>query len=205
MYTIQLKNVTKIFDQADIKQVIIDDCDFVFDRIKSYGIVGPSGVGKSTLLHILAGFDQDFSGSIKTIGNLVTQTPHFIKELTVYENCFLAGSIKQQDSRELKKHLEELFFVCSMQGTEHWNIGKLSGGQLQRANIIRALVTKPEFLLADEPTGSLDKATGSSIIDVLLTCKQRWNMGLIIASHNQYVIEKMDVIITLQNGKLVQM
>ncbi len=218
MHTLQLKGIEKTFTQTTISIPLLKNCTAVFEQGNTYGLIGASGIGKSTLMHILAGIDtptkglvlfdttniHEFSNKQRTqyIG-FVTQSPHMIKELTVYENCEIAGKIAGISTIVIKERLDELFTLLNLSHTYHWNIGQLSGGQLQRIAIIRSLVTRPAFLLADEPTGSLDEITGKELLSVLLTCQKKWGMGLIISSHNKYITDQLQVVFTLQNGILV--
>ena len=218
MDTIELKNISKVFTTHQSKISVLNNAFFIFEQGKTYGLLGPSGIGKSTLMHIISGIDEPTSGTIfynqKNINDLsnkekaeairfVTQSPHMIKELTVYENCFLAGKIFNQSHEEIKEQLEMLFKEFGFIETMHWNVGQLSRGQFQRAALIRALITRPTFLLADEPTGNLDETTGKDVLTILMGYQKKWGMGLIISSHNKYVIDQMEVVFTIKDGSLV--
>lgn len=218
MHTLSLNRIQKIFTIRSHTYPILNEQSMTFEQGVSYGIIGPSGSGKSTLLHLLAGFDVPTQGVVcydermlSSLGiektrsiSFLMQTPLLIKELSVYENCHLAGVLAGLSERAITAMLDELFALCGMAHTKNWQVGQLSGGQVQRIALIRALVTQPTFLIADEPTGNLDQKTGKTIVELLLLCKKRWNMGLIIASHNHYVIEKMDLVFVLKDGILVQ-
>ena len=169
-------------------------------------------------MHSIAGIDIPTSGSVLlnnmdmntyshrnriTFLSFVTQTPHMIKELTVYENCAIAGHIMGLPEPLIKQRLTKLFELLNLTNTLDWNSGQLSGGQLQRIALIRALVTQPAFLLADELTGSLDQETGKEVVNLLLTCQKKWGMGLILSSHNRYVTDQMEIVFTIKNGILI--
>lgn len=218
MHLLELKNVQKTFTANQTSLVVLKECSAVFNQGTTYGLVGHSGLGKSTLMHLLAGIDTPTGGTViyngkdvrvmsakERITNIsfVTQTPHMIKELTPYENCQLAGKIIGLSNETIQKRLDELFTLLQLNHTRNWNVGQLSGGQLQRIALIRALVIRPIFLLADEPTGNLDQETGKQLLDIMLACQKKWNMGLIISSHNSYVIDHMSVVFTIKNGILV--
>lgn len=137
----------------------------------------------------------------KSIG-LVFQSPHLIRELSVIENIILPGLISGIAKNDCETKALELLKKVELCSKKDSKIGELSGGQQQRVAIARALFNNPTFLIADEPTGNLDLATGKTIIDLLLSCKQEWGMGIIISSHDEYVAEKMDEVYKLENGKL---
>ncbi len=217
MDILQLKNVQKSFVHNKNRITIINNCTSLFKQGVTYGLVGVSGIGKSTLMHIVAGFDAPCQGAVlfndkdiyklspiqrATCLQLVTQTPHMIKELTVYENCKIVGSIIGLSDQETDFRLQELFSMLGLDHTKDWNVGQLSGGQLQRVALIRALLPRPSFLLADEPTGSLDEKTGKQLLTTLLACQKKWGMGLLISSHNSYITSNMEVVFTIKDGIL---
>jgi lipoprotein-releasing system ATP-binding protein len=218
MHSLELKNVQRTFTNTQTSLVVLKECSAVFNQGTTYGLVGHSGLGKSTLMHLLAGIDAPTSGTVVYDGeniqimnpkerivaiSFVIQTPHMIKELTAYENCQLAGKIIGLSNETIQERLDELFELLELDHTRNWNVGQLSGGQLQRIALIRALVVRPTFLLADEPTGNLDQETGKQLLNTMLTCQKKWGMGLIISSHNSYVIDQMSVVFTIKNGILV--
>ncbi len=217
MDILQLKDVQKTFVNNKNKITIINNCSSLFKQGITYGLIGVSGIGKSTLMHIISGLDAPSSGTVlfnkKNIYTfspaerarclqLVTQTPHMIKELTVYENCKIVGSILDLTAQETDFRLQELFSMLGLDHIKDWNVGQLSGGQLQRVALIRALLAQPSFLLADEPTGNLDEKTGKQLLTTLLVCQKKWNMGLLISSHNSYITSSMEVVFTIKDGIL---
>ena len=212
-----VEEVFKCFKQGPEKQVL-SGISFECEQGKRYGLAGVSGSGKSTLMHLCAGIDTPTKGSIYLQGSdlhtyseseraklvvLVPQKPLLIKELSVVENVALAGELlgmpKKQAMEEAAYYLEQV----GLTGFEDFLTGALSGGQQQRVALARALLVKPVFLCADEPTGSLDEQTGKQIIALLLKFQKETGMGLIISSHNPWVIEQMEVVFVLKNGILV--
>ena len=188
---------------------------------KSYAITGISGSGKSTFIHILAGLDTPTTGTVlfndailhtfsptqrehflnKSIG-LVFQSPHLIKELSVIENIIIPGLIQGRSHNDCENKAIKLLKKIELLDKKNSKIGELSGGQQQRVAIARALFNDPAFLIADEPTGNLDLATGKNIIDLLLSCQEEWGMGIIVSSHDEYVAEKMNETYELHEGIL---
>lgn len=222
MHQLRLKEVTKIYKQGQASTEVLKEISYTFDSGLSYAITGVSGTGKSTLMHILAGIDVPTSGEVfyddqllqkmiskekdlflnKKVG-LVFQDPHLIKELTVVENVMLKGLVVQQPYELAKKEAMALLALVEMSDKAEHHPLSLSGGQQQRIAILRALFNKPEFLLADEPTGNLDLESAKVIIDLLEKGKE-WGMGLIVSSHDPYVAQRMDKKLVLKHGKLEQ-
>lgn len=194
-----------------------------FNRGNTYAIKGVSGSGKSTLMHILGGLDSPTSGSVKFNGKniyelkqkekekylnqavgFIFQFHYLIKELTVLENIILIGQIKGINKKACSLRAEELLQAMNLSDKQNRYPGELSGGEQQRVSIARAIFNKPAFLLADEPTGNLDSENAKNVIDLLLKAKDKWNMGLIICSHDPNVYNRMETIYTLHDGLLLK-
>jgi lipoprotein-releasing system ATP-binding protein len=173
-------------------------------------------------MHILAGLDKPSSGIVlfdtisiydlsdydhaqflnTTIG-LVFQSSYLLRELSALENIMLPGLIKGQSKGDCYQRAAFLLQKVELFHKKESKIGELSGGQQQRIAIARALFNEPKFLIADEPTSNLDTTTGKGIIDLLLFCQQEWGMGIVISSHDAYIAEKMDIVYTLHEGRLI--
>ena len=214
-------DLKKSFVQADQTIYVLQGVSAQFFGNKSYAITGPSGSGKSTLMHLLAGLDTPDLGTIyfndqdisqfsptqkrlflnRSVG-LVFQQPYLIRELSVLENVMLKGLIAGLNRQELHDAAHYLLHKVELAHKADHDPFSLSGGEQQRVAIARALFNKPDFLLADEPTGNLDVATGKTIIDLLLACQKEWQMGIIISSHDEYVVQSMQEVLYLENGKL---
>lgn len=209
--TLLLDKVTKMYQQGSTMITVLDECSARFQQGHTYAITGVSGSGKSTLIHLLAGLDMPTHGSIYynkhdllllkenerarwlnvTLG-LVFQSSYLLKELTVIENCMLPGLIGGQTKEQCYARAHALLSRVGLCDKTDQKPSALSGGQQQRVALARALFNEPTFLLADEPTGNLDIDTGKRIIDLLLTCQQEYQMGLIISTHDEYVAKGMD-------------
>lgn len=220
--TIVAQDISKIFTQGTEKITVLNAINATFSQEKSYTITGISGSGKSTLMHIMSGLDKPTSGIVlfnnqsihalsaddrshflnKSIG-LVFQSPHLIRELSVIENIMIPGLIGNRSKNECQERAEQLLKRVGLHEKKNSKPGELSGGQQQRVAIARALFNEPAFLIADEPTGNLDLATGKTIVDLLISCHHHWGMGLIISSHDEYVTERMQQVYTLNNGVLI--
>ncbi len=219
MKRIKLQSVKKSFSVPPHQIEVLKNITQTFEQGSSYAITGASGSGKSTLLHIIGGLDQPTAGSIhyndKPIGELydqadvakhlgfVFQLPYLIDELTVRENVLLPSLVATSQPHSQDEALALLRDVGLSEKIDALP-RTLSGGQQQRVAIARALLGKPAFLLADEPTGNLDATTGSEIIDLLLEYQKKFNMGLIICSHDPMIINRLDHVVSLRDGQLIE-
>jgi ABC-type lipoprotein export system ATPase subunit len=213
-YGLSLQHVTKGFVIGGQERAVFSGLNYRFLPGVSYAVVGASGSGKSTLLHILAGFESVDAGDVMWGEKLVRamtrperdawaskhigfafQFHYLIAELTVYQNIALSAALAgiSENAEQVRAMIE---FV-GMQGFEQQYPHQLSGGQQQRAALARALIRKPLFLIADEPTGNLDTQTARMIIDVCIRYQKEYGMGLIIATHDQAVYSRMDTVVQL--------
>ncbi len=215
---LKLQNITKFFVQGQTKLEVLKNISTEFIQGNSYAIIGASGSGKSTLMHILAGIDLPSSGQVcfnntdinkftqkqkdvflnKHIG-FVFQESFLIQELTVLENIILKGLISGQSYNECKIHAQKLLEQFNLLDKSEVLPEQLSGGQKQRISILRAIFNRPDFLLADEPTGDLDEKTGKEITDFLLSCQKSWGLGLIISTHDKYIPSSVQNCLQLKN------
>ncbi len=218
VFKLELSGVSKSFGKGDSEKPVVDRVTVTFEEGKTYALTGSSGSGKSTLMHIIAGLDVPTTGTV-TLQNkdlssyrcqeraqlvvLVTQTPFLMKELTVIENVMLAGLVVGMPKAEAQDRALFYLAAVGLYEARDWNVGALSGGQRQRVCIARALLVKPKFLCADEPTGALDEKTGNTIIHLLLDHQKNEGMGLIMSSHNPSVVEQMEVVFALKDGILL--
>lgn len=213
------KNLTKHFILNNQPTCILSAINYQFFSDTNYAIMGNSGSGKSTLMHLLAGFDTPTTGTLfynqtpfdtlsiekrtELLGFLI-QNPTLIAECTVLENCCLPLIIKGESWDNAQKKALHFLSLLNLSFTANWEIGQLSGGQKQRIALIRTLLIKPQFLLADELTGNLDQETGQAIITFLINYSKQNNIGLILSTHDPEVAAKMDVVLLLKDGKLMQ-
>jgi lipoprotein-releasing system ATP-binding protein len=189
------------------------------DRI---AIIGDSGSGKSTLLHIMGGLDTPTSGRVllngtdlsslrekakgvlrnKTLG-FVYQFHHLLPEFTAFENVAMPLLARKNVSLgEIKKQVEDMLQAVGLGHRMTHKPSELSGGERQRAAIARALVTRPQALLADEPTGNLDRRTAEKVFDLMLELNQNTGTSLVIVTHDVKIAQKMDKIYVLEDGVL---
>lgn len=217
--TLRVDKVSKAYKQGGKVLPVLNNISTAFEQGKSYAITGASGSGKSTLLYLLGGLEKPSSGRVlcnkqdlaalkdastfrnKTIG-FVFQFHYLINELTVLENIMLMGKIARRDELHCRAEAYALLDVVGLRQRASYYPHQLSGGEQQRVSIARSLFNKPKFLLADEPTGSLDAHNAAKIVELLERAQQEWGMGVILCSHDIGVYSKMNQILTLHEGQL---
>lgn len=199
---------------------VLNGIDLTIDQGEAVGLVGPSGSGKSTLLMAMAGLEQAGSGHIVIAGQnietmsedelarfrgkhigIVFQSFHLIETMTALENVAVPLELAGH-SNPFNRAKRELEAVGLKDRLSHYP-SELSGGEQQRVAIARALAPDPTLLLADEPTGNLDEATGETIIDLLFGIRQDRNMTLVLVTHDLRLAARCDRTINLNSGKIV--
>jgi len=214
-------DVSKVYVQGGANVPVFKHVSAMFTVASSYAITGVSGSGKSTLLHLLSGLENPTSGMVtldganiahfkskqrqnflyNTIG-LMFQMHYLIQELTVLENVMLAGMIKGDSQKNCTMRAESLLELVGLASQTASYPARLSGGQLQRVSLARALFNKPAFLLADEPTGSLDADNAVTVMDLLFQAQQEWGMGIIVCTHDTTIADRMAVEYRVGHGEM---
>jgi ABC-type lipoprotein export system ATPase subunit len=211
---LELEEVTKVYGEEP-PVFALRGVSFTVERGELAAIVGPSGSGKSTLLHLMAGLDQPTVGTVSWpgIGDLdalrpgrvavVFQGPSLLPPLTVEENVALPlvldGRLDADAHAAARQALELLDLVELRDKLPE----ELSGGQAQRVAVSRALAGEPTLILADEPTGQLDRANGAAVVDVLLAAAEHAGAALVVATHDPTVARRMPDVWELHSGRLV--
>ena len=216
---ILLKKISKSYSEN--KRIpVLKKANYLFSKGKIYSLMGPSGSGKSTLLNILSMIDKPTSGSLKidnneinfsdTVANdkirskkigIIYQQNNLLPDFTALENVYLA-SLAINDNK--KKSIEKAKIIIKKMGLssrEHHYPSQLSGGEIQRIAIARALINEPEIILADEPTGSLDQSTGKDVFKVLYKLKNK-NRLIIYATHNRFFANMADCKLEMIDGNV---
>ena len=216
---IELNNISKTFDNKK-KITVLKNLNFKFKKGKIYSLSGPSGSGKSTLLNLLSLIDRPSSGGIKidnqninynaieindrirsnNIG-IVYQDKNLLPDFTAIENVCLASLTANNNYRLAEQESLKIIQKVGLKDRTNHFPSELSGGELQRIAISRAIVNKPRIILADEPTGSLDHENANQIFNLLFKLKNK-DRVIIFATHNRFFANKADYKISLSNGKI---
>jgi lipoprotein-releasing system ATP-binding protein len=218
---LELKNVEKLFIEDNTSPVrVIDASSIKIFRGETVALVGPSGCGKTTLLQLCGLLDMPTGGDVVINGintkslndnervalrrnnvGFVYQMHHLFPEFTVYENVALPLMIKGEENygNKIRKLLERLNLTDKIKSFP----SQLSGGEKQRVAVARAIIVEPSLLLADEPTGNLDKNNSVNVMDLMIEYAREHDSALLVVSHNLELAENFDRIITLSN-KLIK-
>ena len=218
---IQCQNVGKTYDDGSLKVEVLRNIDFQVASGEGIGIIGASGSGKSTLLHILGGLDKPTSGEVKiqgqglnslsqvAIGRLrnrhlgfVYQFHHLLPEFSALENVMMPLLVARKSRTEAQAAAAEILEKVGLGSRKTHRPGELSGGERQRAAIARALVTKPDCLLADEPTGNLDRKNATHALEMMLELKHELGTALIVVTHDEQLAKRFDRVLTMDDGCL---
>ncbi|MYE90663.1 lipoprotein-releasing ABC transporter ATP-binding protein LolD [Candidatus Poribacteria bacterium] len=218
---IRITDLYKSYYDGLTELPVLKGVDLEVKRAEIIAIVGASGVGKSTLLHLLGGLDRPTEGTIFYEGEdifalndqeldrfrneeigFVFQFHHLLPEFTALENVAMPGLIARQESDAAQNRAKELLeYVGLGERLEH-RPSELSGGERQRVAIARALVNQPKVVLADEPTGNLDQKTSEAVHDLLWTLNDQFNQTFIIVTHNQTLAQRADRLVQLVDGQV---
>lgn len=200
---IQIKNLKKHFGSGENEVLIFDGADLEIEKGSFVSLTGASGSGKSTLLYLLGGLDRDFTGDIRILGrsingmddkqlsnlrsftmSYVFQFYNLVANLTIEENILLPIELSGRKTKDYKKQLNELLEITGLTSKRKSYPSQLSGGQQQRCSIARAVLAEPEILLADEPTGNLDKQSGEEIMKLFKRLNEEKGITILQVTHS---------------------
>lgn len=218
---IEAVNLTKSFKMENLELTVLKGVNLSIARGEMLAIIGASGAGKSTLLHILGTLDRPTSGTVLFEGQdlftlsdqkqaefrnrrigFVFQFHHLLPEFTALENVCLPAYIQHRSDQDVR---EEAMSLLKDVGLEHrmtHKPGELSGGEQQRVAVARALIQRPNLVLADEPTGNLDTHTGDALFNLMRTLNRSRGITFVIVTHNEKLSAQADRIIHMEDGRI---
>ena len=221
---VRLTRISKVYNGNGGPIVVLKDlsCDIAVGE--TIAVVGESGIGKSTFLHVLGTLDRPDSGRIyyrgedvfgfdskslarfrnKSIG-FVFQFHYLLAEFTALENTMMPGLIRGDRPSAIREKAEAILVRVGLKERIRHRVNQLSGGEQQRVALARALVLDPAILLADEPTGNLDQKNSAQVHDLLLSLNQERHMTIVTVTHNMKLAACMERIMTLADGKLLEL
>ncbi len=219
------RNLTKTFHQGEVEVPVLRGIDFDVAPGETIAIVGASGSGKSTLLHILGGLDAPTAGEVNLLGKrmdqlsaiaqghlrnqalgFIYQFHHLLPEFTALENVsmplWIAAQERGEPSADITQRATEMLADVGLAHRLTHKPGELSGGERQRVAVARALVTHPACVLADEPTGNLDRGTADQVFELIMRLNAKYHTALVMVTHDPQLAAKMSRRLVISDGKL---
>ncbi len=223
MNVIQTKNLFKIYNSTQVPVNAINGIDLEIEKGEFTAVVGPSGCGKTTLMNMVGGLDVPTKGSVEVnnvqlsglsstklidfrLHNIgfVFQAYNLIPVLTVKENIEFIMQLQGRSKKECSERVDELLEAIGLTDKKNHRPNQLSGGQQQRVSVARALASKPQFILADEPTANLDSKATNELLELMEVLNKEEEMTFVFSTHDSRVMNKARRLITLDDGKVIK-
>ncbi|MCC5924902.1 MAG: ABC transporter ATP-binding protein [Crocinitomicaceae bacterium] len=221
MSIIETKNLNKIYNADTVPVYALNNVNIQFDAGEFTCVIGPSGSGKTTLLNMIGGLDTPTSGEVIVANQEVTQLTgsaridfrlhhigfvfqHFnlIPVLTAYENAAFVMQMQGRSEAEIKERVTELLTAVGLKDKMNSRPAQLSGGEQQRVAVVRAMASKPKFILADEPTANLDSVAAFNLLDIMAKLNEEEGITFIFSTHDQRVIDRARRVVKMVDGKI---
>ena len=221
MTIINATDITKIYKTGEIEVHALRGVSFKVEKGEFTAVAGPSGSGKSTLLNIISGLDTPTGGEASLGGKLISsmsgaelskfrrdhvgfifQSYNLIPVLTVEENIEYVMLLQGVDKIERRKRIKAILEEVGLSGSEERLPSQLSGGQQQRVAVARAIVSRPDIILADEPTANLDSVTGSALLDMMRDLNESRGITFLFSTHDRMIMERAKRLVRLKDGMI---
>jgi lipoprotein-releasing system ATP-binding protein len=218
---LELTDIYKSYEHNGNTIDVLKGISITINQGDTLAIIGASGAGKSTLLNIMGGLERPSSGHLKIQGKsiidldetalcrmrnkeigFVFQFHHLLPEFNAMENTLMPALISRMRINEATEMAKNMLAKVGLENRLSHRVGELSGGEQQRVAIARALMMRPKVLLADEPTGNLDRNTGKEVVDLLLRIREEEGLSMVIVTHNQQLADNMTKVMEIVDGKL---
>jgi len=221
MHLLEAKNISKTYNKGEEVIPVLKNLNIYVGRSEIIVLIGPSGSGKTTLLNILGTLDSDFSGSLiiddldisddidiasirrEKLG-FIFQFHHLLPEFTILENLLIPQIIAKNNLKDQEQATIDKLRIIGLEKRMNHYPNEISGGERQRVAVMRSMVNNPCIILADEPTGNLDRDNSQKMLKLMVKLKVQYEQSFIIATHDQSILDIADRVLYLNDGKITK-